>query len=385
MEESEERFETRSVHVGMGVDDHGALVPPIYANATYAYDSPTETEGEYRYSRMAEPTRDALEASFADLEGGDEAFAFASGMAAIDAVFSLLKPGEHVVTGDSLYAETHDLVTDVYAEYGIESTQVDVTDGGAIEGAIRPETELIYLETPTNPTLAVADIEGAVEAATSVDALVAVDNTFASPCLQRPLELGADVVVESLTKYHGGHSDVIAGAVSTTDDAVADRIETTQYTRGAIPSPFDCFLVVRGMKTLPSRMARHCENGRAIAAELEASDLVSTVHYPGVEDHPNHDVATRQMEDFGGMLSFELEGGVEAARPFAEALDVMTLAESLGGVETLVEVPATMTHQDLSPSELEVAGIDEGLVRISCGVEHTEDLLDDIRRGLDAL
>jgi cystathionine gamma-lyase len=378
------RFETRQIHANGPTDEHGALMTPIYANSTYAYRTPSEPYGEHRYSRMSEPTRDALEANMAAIEGGDHASAFASGMAAIDAVFSLLSPGDHVVAGRNLYAETHELLADVYAEYRIETARVDVTDTDEIAAAIRPETELVYLETPTNPMLRIADIEATARIAADHNALLAVDNTFASPALQRPLELGADLVIESLTKYVGGHSDLIAGVVATTDAEVAEAIDCVQYARGAIPGSFESFLALRGTKTLSARMDRHCENTTIIAESLVDHPGVECVHYPGLDSHPNHEVAARQMDGFGGMVSFELVGGRETVTTFAEHVEVFTLAESLGGVESLVEVPAVMTHQDLSPAELEAAGIGETLVRLSVGIEHPADLVGDLERAIEA-
>jgi len=351
------RSETREIHAGQASDEHGALMTPIYANSTYAYETPTEPRGEYRYSRMAEPTRDALEELVAGLEGGADAYAFASGMAAIDAVLSTLSPGDHVVAGRNLYAETHELLTDVYAGYGVDVTHVDITDADAFAAAARSNTALVYFETPTNPLLRVGDIAAAAEVADEHGAVLAVDNTFASPALQRPLAQGADVVVESLTKYVGGHSDLLAGAVATTDDDVAAAVERVQYVRGAIPGPFACFLALRGAKTLSARMDRHCHNARAVAEWLADREDVDRVYYPGLASHPNHAVAARQMDGFGGMVSFELTGGVEAAAAFAANTEVITLAESLGGVESLVEVPAAMTHQDFSAAELAEAGI----------------------------
>ncbi|MEF8782736.1 MAG: PLP-dependent aspartate aminotransferase family protein [Haloarculaceae archaeon] len=378
-------LDTRGIHGGQGRDQYGALTTPIYANVTYEYDSPTDLGGPHRYSRMSEPTRDDLEALLADLEGGSHASAFASGMAAIDAIFSLLSAGDHVVAGATLYAETHDLLSDVYPRYGVEVSHVDMTDPDAVRNAVREETALVYAESPTNPLLQITDLEAAAAVAREAGAVLAVDNTFASPALQRPLELGADLVVESLTKYLGGHSDAIAGAVATDDPGLAAELERIQYTRGAIPGPFECFLVRRGAKTLGARMDRHCRNARAVAETLAAAGAVDRVYYPGLESHPGHEIAADQMADFGGMLSFELAGGVEAATAFVAALKKITIAESLGGVESLIEVPAAMTHQDLSPAELAAAGIDEGLVRISVGIERQADLLADVRRGLDAV
>ena len=379
------RFETREVHSHERRDQYGALMPPIYANSTYEYASPTEPKAGFRYSRDAVPTRTALEESFAAFEGGEHASAFASGMGAIDAVFTAtLSAGDHVVAAENLYAETHDLLTDVYSDYGVELTHVPITDTDAIADAMREETSLVYFETPTNPVLNVGDVAGAAEVAHEHDAALAIDNTFASPYLQRPLELGADIVVESLTKYQCGHSDAIAGAVATNDDALAEEFEYVQYRRGAIPSPFDCFLVLRGMKTLSTRMDRHCANARAVVEALVASEHVTDVYYPGLESHENHDVAARQMDDFGAMVAFELAGDVDAVTEFAAGLDLITLAESLGGVESLVEVPATMTHQDLSGEALAAAGIPETLVRVSVGTEHPADLVADVESALDA-
>jgi|APHM01.1.fsa_nt_gi cystathionine gamma-lyase (EC 4.4.1.1) len=376
---------TRGVHGGESCDQYGALTTPIYANATYEYDSPTAMGGPHRYSRMSEPTRDDLEALLAELESGTAASAFASGMAAVDAVLSLLSAGDHIVAGHSLYAETHDLLTDVYPRYGVEVTGVDMTDPAAVRAATREETALVYAESPTNPLLRVTDIAAVASAADAAGALFAVDNTFASPALQRPLELGADLVVESLTKYVGGHSDAIAGAVATDDATLASRLERVQYTRGAVLGPFESFLVRRGAKTLGARVDRHCHNARVVAQTLASRPAVETVYYPGLADHPGYDVAADQMADFGGMIAFELGGGVDAAASFVAALETITVAESLGGVESLVEVPAAMTHQELTPTELDAAGIDEGLVRVSVGIEREADLLADVRRGLDAV
>jgi cystathionine gamma-lyase len=378
------RFETREVH-HEHQDQYGALTPPIYANSTYEYASPTETKAGFRYSRDAVPTRTALEESFAAFERGEHASAFASGMGAIDAVFTAtLSAGDHVVAAENLYAETHDLLTDVYADYGVELTHAPITDVDAIADATGEETALVYFETPTNPVLNVGDVAATAAVAHEHGAVLAIDNTFASPYLQRPLELGADVVVESLTKYQSGHSDAIAGAVATNDDALAEELQYVQYRRGAIPSPFDCFLVLRGMKTLSTRMERHCENARAVVDALVASEHVTDVYYPGLESNENHDVAARQMDDYGAMVAFELAGDVDTVTEFAAGLSLITLAESLGGVESLVEVPATMTHQDLSREALAAAGIPETLVRLSVGTEHPEDLVADVESALAA-
>lgn len=381
---ADHRFATRQIHHEMPADPFGAVIPPVYTAVTYEYDRPTDVGSPYRYGRMAAPTRSALESLITDLEGAAGASAFASGMAAVDAVCSLLDPGDHVVAGDSLYAETHELLTDVYPGYGIEVSRVDTREVAAVADAVRPSTALVYLETPSNPLLHIADIASIADVAHNHDALVAVDNTFASPALQRPIELGADLVVESLTKYVGGHSDVIAGAVAADDPAIAAELDHVQSVRGAIPGPVDCYLALRGARTLSSRIHRQCETAEVLVDRLVEHAAVDRVYYPGLADHPNHAVAADQMERFGAMVSFELAGGEPAAAAFLEALDVFTLAESLGAVESLVEVPSLMTHQDVPPDERAAAGIAPGLVRLSIGTEHQTDLEHDLVDGLDA-
>lgn len=376
--------ETREVHAGLADHPAGALNQPIDTSTTYRYASPSEVGGPYRYGRMASPSRDDLEAVMADLEGGTDAYAFASGMAAIDAVLATLEPGDHVVAERNLYAETHDLLDEIYPTYGIEVTRVDSRDLADVEAAMRRATAMVYLETPTNPLLHVADIGNVATIADRHEAHLVVDNTFASPVLQRPLELGADVVVESLTKYVGGHSDVIAGAVATADPSIAEAIERIQYTRGAIPAAHACYLAVRGCRTLSRRVRAQCANARRIAEWLDGREGVARVYYPGLPSHPNHGVAAEQMADFGAMVSFELAGGVDAAEAFVGNLDVVTLAESLGGVESLIEVPATMTHRDVPKADRERAGIADGLVRLSLGIEHGTDLVADLEAGLEA-
>ena len=381
---SEHHFETRQLHAGQEPDEHGALMTPIYANSTYEYDSPADLRSEYRYSRIDGPTRADLEASVADLHGGSYGRAFSSGMGAINNVFTLLSAGDHVVAGNSLYAETHKLLTDVFMTYDVDVTFVDITDAANVENAIRPETALVYLETPTNPLLRVADIEAVAAIAEADDALFAVDNTFSSPYLQRPLELGADVVIDSLTKYMGGHSDVIAGSVVTDDEELDDQLGFYQQTLGATPSPFDCFLVLRGIKTLGARMERHCHNARTIAAFLDDHPAVREVYYPGLDSHPNHAIAARQMADFGGMVSFELDGTTEEGSTLVSNTEVFTLAESLGGVESLIEQPAVMTHQGLSREERLEGGVTDSLIRMSVGIEHPDDLVADLEGAIDA-
>lgn len=379
---ADRHFETTEIHADNASDAVGAVVPPIYTSTTFAYDSPTELTAGYRYGRMGEPTRDALESAIASLEGGDHAFAFASGMAAIDTVCSLLEPGDHVVAGNSLYAESHELFTKFYPRYGIDVSTVDTGDPDAIESAMTPSTAMVYLESPTNPLLHIADIETASTIAADHGAICVVDNTFASPYLQRPLELGADIVVESLTKYVGGHSDVIAGSVATDDDGLAEQIETRQYVRGAIPGPFECYLALRGSRTLSARMDRQCTTASAIASMLDEHPSVDRTYYPGLEHHPNHDIAARQMDAFGAMVSFELTGDSDTLAAFLDALEVFTLAESLGAVESLVEVPSLMTHRDLDAESLRSAGIPPGLIRLSVGTEHRDDLVADLERAI---
>jgi len=379
-------FETRQVHAGYEPDEQGAVVPPIYNSVTYAYENPAEQIGAHRYTRMSSPTREALAERVADLEGGSHGHTFASGMGAINAVFTaVLSSGDHVVAGETLYAESHTLLTRIFGEFGVEVTFVDTTDPAVVERALRPATALVYLETPTNPLLTVTDIAGVVDvvAASEVDPVVAVDNTFASPYLQRPLELGADVVVESLTKYVAGHSDAMAGAVVTDDPALDERIGFVQYNLGATPSPHDCSLAFRGSKTLAGRMQTHCENARAVAAFLADHPAVAEVYYPGLESHPNHAVAAEQMRDFGGMVSVELAASLEETSAVVSTTEVFELAESLGAVESLIEQPATMTHQTLTPAELDEAGVSESLIRLSVGIEATEDLLADLERAIE--
>jgi len=344
--------------------------------------------GDYRYARMDEPTRAVVDELIADLEGGEHGRTFASGMAAINALYTAtLSSGDHVVAGQNLYAESHTLLTRVFADFGVEVTFVDTTDIDAVADAIRPNTALIYFETPTNPLLSVSDIASVVDVVekTGEDPVVAVDNTFASPYLQRPLELGADVVVESLTKYVAGHSDVIAGATVTNDQELDETLKFVQYNQGATPSPFDCFLVTRGAKTLGPRMQTHCDNARSVAEFLDGHSAVENVYYPGLPNHLNHDVAAEQMRDFGGMVSFELDATLESTTAVVGNTEVFALAESLGGVESLIEQPVPMTHQDLTPEELEAAGLSESLVRLSIGTEHIDDLITDLDSTLNTL
>ncbi|QKY19857.1 cystathionine gamma-synthase [Halolamina sp. CBA1230] len=379
----EERIETRAIHAGQEPDEEtGALMTPIYANSTYEQDAPGDHRG-YEYSRTGNPTRTDLEANLAALEGGEFGRAFSSGMGSINTVLNLLESGDHVVAGDDVYGGTHRIFTQVYEEYDLEFDFVDTTDHDAVRDAIQENTELLWVETPTNPLLNVNDIDALTDIADEYGALSAVDNTFATPMLQRPLEHGADIVSHSLTKYLGGHSDVVGGALIVDDPELDDRIGFYQNSVGATPSPFDCFLVLRGTKTLPVRMDRHCENASELAHWLQDHDAVDRVYYPGLESHPDHELASEQMDDFGGMLSFELDGTLDQARTVVSETDVFTLAESLGGVESLIEQPATMTHAAIPKEEREAAGLTDGLIRVSVGVEHVDDLKADLQGAFD--
>jgi cystathionine beta-lyase/cystathionine gamma-synthase len=383
-EDGDERIETRAIHAGQVPDEEtGALMTPIYANSTYAQDAPGDHRG-YEYSRTGNPTRSDLEANLASLEGGEYGRAFSSGMGSINTVLNLLEAGDHVVTGDDVYGGTHRIFTQVYEEYDLSFDFVDTTDHDAVEAAMREETALVWVETPTNPLMRVNDVAALADVAHDYDALCAVDNTFATPYLQRPLEHGADLVSHSLTKYLGGHSDVVAGALVTDDEELDERVGFHQNAVGATPSPFDCFLVLRGTKTLPVRMDRHCDNARELAAWLDDHEAVDRVYYPGLDSHPQHELAARQMDDFGGMLSFEVDGTLEEASTVVSETEVFTLAESLGGVESLIEQPAAMTHAAIPREERVAAGLTDGLVRVSVGIEHVDDLKADLERAFDA-
>ena len=384
MDDHDHRFETRSIHAGQEPDpETGALMTPIHANSTFEQDGPGDHRG-YEYARTGNPTRTDLERNLASLEGADYGRCYSSGMGAINTVLNELDAGDHVVSGNDVYGGTHRLFTQVYQRYDVEFTFVDMTDLDAIEAAFRENTELLWLETPTNPLMSIVDIEGAAAIADEHDALSAIDNTFATPYLQRPLELGADVVCHSLTKYLGGHSDVVGGALCTNDPDLDASFGFHQNAVGAVPGPFDCFLVLRGTKTLPVRMDRHCENAGAIATWLEDHPDVERVYYPGLESHPGHEVASRQMDDFGGMLSFELDGTLEEASEVVSTTEVFTLAESLGGVESLIEQPAPMTHAAVPREERLDAGLTDGLIRVSVGIEHVDDLIADLDGAIES-
>jgi cystathionine beta-lyase/cystathionine gamma-synthase len=352
-------------------------VVPIYATSTYVQDEVGVHKG-YEYSRTANPTRTALESVLASLEGGRRGLAFASGMGATATLAYLLRPGDHLVLPNDVYGGTYRLVARVLGEWDVTFDAVDMTDLGEVESAIREQTRLVWVETPTNPLLRIVDIEAVAALARGAGAWLAVDNTFATPYLQRPLELGADLVVHSTTKYLGGHSDVVGGAIVTNDDDLHERLAFLQNSAGAVPGPFDCYLVLRGVKTLAIRMQAHCRGARRVAEFLREHPRVAAVHYPGFEDHPGHEVAKRQMDDFGGMVSFELASEEEALE-VAGKTEVFFLAESLGGVESLIEHPGRMTHASVAGSPLEVPG---SLLRLSVGIEHPDDLVGDLHQAL---
>jgi cystathionine gamma-synthase len=375
-------FETRAIHAGYEPDDMtGAVIPPIYATSTYKQDGVGGLRGGYEYSRSANPTRTALEGALAALEQGERGFAFASGLAAEDTlVRALCRPGDHVVLPDDAYGGTFRLFDKVEQAWGLAHTPAPVSDVDAVRAAIEPgRTRLVWLETPTNPLLNVGDVEALAAVAHDAGALLVVDNTFASPYLQQPLELGADVVVHSTTKYVGGHSDVVGGALVVRDHEVADRLAFHQNAMGAVPGPFDCFLTHRGIKTLGVRMDRHCDNAERVVEFLSGHDRVTEVIYPGLEQHPGHAVAARQMRRFGGMVSFRVSGGEEHALAVCDRAQVFTLGESLGGVESLIEHPGRMTHASVAGTDLEVPG---DLVRLSVGIETADDLLADLDQAL---
>ncbi|SMG05956.1 cystathionine gamma-synthase [Corynebacterium pollutisoli] len=374
-------FSSRSIHAGYEPDSlYGPINTPIYASTTFAQDGLNELRGGFEYTRCGNPTIAALEKTVASLEGAEYGRAFSSGMAATDVILRiLLRPGDHLILGHDAYGGTWRLIDEAFGAWGIEYTVVDTTDVAAVEAALRENTKLIWLETPTNPALSVTDI--AAIAAIKGEAALVVDNTFASPYLQQPLALGADHVLHSATKYLGGHSDVVGGLVVTNSAEFDEKLLWFQGGVGPIPSPFDAYLTARGIKTLAVRMERHCDNAEAVAAHLDGSDQVTTVLYPGLESHPGHEVAKRQMKRFGGMISVRFHSE-EAARVFCLNTRLICLAESLGGVESLVEHPATMTHQSATGSQLEVP---RDLVRISIGIEDAEDLIADIDVALEAV
>ena len=376
------RFETRAIHDGQPPDPvTGAVTTPVYQTSTYEQDAIGKPRG-YEYSRTGNPTRAALEQALASLEGGKHGLAFASGVAATTAVLNLLSPGDHVLAGNDLYGGTYRLLEKIFRRWGVDTSYASTDDAGEFVGAARDNTKLIWIETPTNPLLRVADIRAIADAVRGRGIRFVVDNTFASPALQRPLELGADIVVHSTTKYIGGHSDLVGGAVVTSDDEAFTAIKMYQNAAGAIPGPWDCWLALRGLKTLAIRMERHSRNAEELALFLRNHPAVERVYYPGFPDHPGHSIARKQMSGFGGMISVELKGGYEAVQAFVSKLKVFFLAESLGGVESLVCYPPKMTHASFPSDERKKRGIKENLVRLSVGIEHVEDLKNDLADAL---
>ncbi|BAU96786.1 cystathionine gamma-synthase [Corynebacterium suranareeae] len=377
-------FSTASIHAGYEPDDYyGSINTPIYASTTFAQNAPNELRKGYEYTRVGNPTIVALEQTVAALEGAKYGRAFSSGMAATDILFRvLLKPGDHIVLGNDAYGGTYRLIDTVFTAWGIEYTVVDTSVVDEVKAAIKENTKLIWVETPTNPALGITDIEAVAKLTEGTDAKLVVDNTFASPYLQQPLKLGAHAVLHSTTKYIGGHSDVVGGLVVTNDQEMDEELLFMQSGIGPIPSVFDAYLTARGLKTLAVRMDRHCDNAEKVAEFLDSRPEVSTVLYPGLKDHPGHEVAAKQMKRFGGMISVRFAGGEEAAKKFCTSTKLICLAESLGGVESLLEHPATMTHQSAAGSQLEVP---RDLVRISIGIEDIEDLLADVEQALNNL
>lgn len=377
------KFNTKTIHGGQEHDPaYGSVMPPIYQTSTYAQSTPGGHKG-YEYSRTHNPTRNALEKSFASIENGNYGLAFGSGLAAIDAVIKLLKPGDEVISTNDLYGGSYRLFTKIFEAFGIKFHFVGMESIINIEAKVNNKTKLIWVETPTNPMLNIIDIKAVSVVAKKHNILLAVDNTFATPYLQLPLDLGADIVMHSVTKYIGGHSDVVMGALIVKDKEMADKLYFIQNASGAVCGPQDSFLVLRGIKTLHIRMQRHCENGRAVAQFLAKHPKIEKVFWPGFETHPNHDIAKSQMKDFGGMLSFTTKGNdYEEAIKIVENLQLFTLAESLGGVESLSGHPASMTHASIPKEEREKTGVVDSLIRLSVGIEDIEDLINDLKQAL---
>lgn len=383
MKEKALKFNTKTIHGGQEPDKaYGAVMPPVYQTSTYAQTTPGGHRG-YEYSRSGNPTRAALEASLASIENGNYGLAFASGLAAMDAVIKLLDPGDEVVSTNDLYGGSYRLFTKIFSKYGIKFHFVAMQDLEAIENRINKNTRLLWVETPTNPMMNIIDLKGVAAMAKKHNLLLAVDNTFATPYLQQPLELGADIVMHSATKYLGGHSDVVVGALVVKDRELANKLYFIQNASGAVCGPMDSFLTLRGIKTLHVRIQRHCENGRAVATYLKGHPKIEKVYWPGFEDHPNHQVARTQMRDFGGMISFIPKGGgYKEAIAIVEKLRVFTLAESLGGVESLAGHPASMTHASIPKEEREKSGVVDALIRLSVGIEDVDDLIADLEQAI---
>jgi len=379
-------FGTIAIHAGQEADSAtGAIMTPIYQTSTFVQSEPAVNKG-YDYSRAGNPTRTALEKNLAALENGKYCAAFASGMGAIDAILKLLKSGDHVIAGNDLYGGTYRIFTKVFKQFGLNFDFIDMSDAGNVKKILKSNTKMVWIETPTNPLLRIVDIEEISKIAKKAGALSVVDNTFATPFLQKPLSLGADIVVHSATKYIGGHSDVILGAAITNDNDIAEKIYFIQKSSGAVPGPLDCFLALRGTKTLHLRMERHCENAKKIAEFLASHPKVEKVNFPGFKSHPNHEIAKRQMSGFGGMVSFTLKNDdINVAKKLTTLTKIFTLAESLGGVESLIEHPASMTHASL-PREVRLkSGLEDTLIRLSVGIEDADDLIDDLKQALNRI
>lgn len=377
------RFNSATIHGGQSPDPaYGAVMPPIYQTSTYAQTTPGGHQG-FEYSRTHNPTRQALEKSLASIEDGKHGLAFASGLAAMDAIMKLLQPGDEVISTNDLYGGSYRLFTKIFEDFGLRFHFVGMNDLSQVEKSITAKTKLIWVETPTNPMMNVVDLKAIAALAKKHKLLLAVDNTFASPYLQQPLTFGADIVMHSATKYLAGHSDVILGSIVVNDDTLHQRLAFIQNASGAVPGPMDCFLTLRGIKTLHVRMQRHCENGRAVAAYLAKHPKIEKVYWPGFATHPNHHVAKAQMKDFGGMLSF-VPTGADHAKAIAiiEKLELFTLAESLGGVESLAGHPASMTHASIPKSERDKSGVVDALIRLSVGIEDANDLIEDLAQAI---
>ena len=373
---------TKAVHVGQDPDpSFGDVIPPLHISSTFSQSAPGEHKG-FDYSRAGNPTRDRYEQCLAALENGSHGFAFASGLAASDALIRTLKPGDHVLCSYDVYGGTFRLFDNILANQGIEFSFVDLTDESALEQALQDNTRAVWIETPTNPLLKIVDIARTAELAHTRGALLVVDNTFATPVFQRPLDLGADVVIHSVTKYLNGHADMIGGALITSNEEVAEQVGFIQFAAGAVQAPFDCYLAHRGLKTLAVRMERHQSNAMAVARYLEQHERVASVIYPGLASHPQHELAVRQMQGFSGMVSFYLEGGLEDASRLLQKTEIFILAESLGGVESLIEHPAIMTHASLPAEAREQLGISDTLIRLSVGIEDADDLIADLAQAL---
>ncbi|MEJ2161920.1 MAG: cystathionine gamma-synthase [Robiginitalea sp.] len=379
------RFNSKTIHGGQEPDKaYGAVMPPIYQTSTFAQESPGAHKG-YEYSRSGNPTRNALEKALASIENGEHGFAFASGLAAMDAVIKLLSPGDEVISTNDLYGGSYRLFRKIFEPFGIRFQFVDMQDPGRIEAAVTSKTRLIWVETPTNPMMNIVDIRAVAAIAKRHKIMLAVDNTFATPYVQKPLDLGADIVMHSATKYLGGHSDVVVGGLVVRDKELADRLAFIQNASGAVCGPMDSYLVLRGIKTLHVRMQRHCENGEAVANFLKAHPGVEKVYWPGFPEHPNHQIAREQMNGYGGMISFIPKGATyQDAVRIVESLEVFTLAESLGGVESLAGHPASMTHASIPREEREKSGVTDALIRLSVGIEDARDLIDDLETAFSS-